>query len=244
MPGPGFYAFKLAYQVSPILLCDGIATNITGSALPIIAITEAASFALGLLTGPDNIELDNFFANYKPLPGSTLIDNRIGAYPFANRTVAGNAIITEALQLSMLMECPARATLGYVTKALTMTALKLALDQHNQLGGTYTVVTPAYFYTNGILTGMRDVTPSGGGQVQAAYQLDFAFPLLTLETAQSVQNNLMSKLTGGSQVSGQPAWSGVSGTVGNSNSLAMPGFIPAASGLPAANTAPFGGGGP
>lgn len=244
MPGPGFYAFKLAYQVSPILLTGGLAAGIPGFALPIIAITEAASFFSGILSGPDNIELDNFFANYRPLPGSTLIDNQIGTYPFANQTVAANAIIAQPLRLSMLMQCPARAVLGYITKLITLTALKQALDQHNQLGGTYTIVTPAYFYTNGILTNMRDVTPGGEGQVQSAYQLDFEFPLLTLETAQSVQNNLMSQITGGSQISGQPAWSGVGPTVGNSNSLAMPNLIPAASGLPAANTAPFGGAAP
>jgi hypothetical protein len=244
--GPGFVAFKLAYQVSPILLTGGLAGQIPGGVLPIIAITEAASFFSGLLTGPDNIELDNFWATFRPMPGGTLIDNQIGTYPFANQAVAANAIIAQPLVLSMLMQCPARAGLGMITKLITVTALKLALDQHNQSGGTYTVVTPSYFYTNGILLNMRDVTPGDSvDQPQSHWQLDFAFPLLTLNAAQQLQNNLMAKLTNGSQVDGQPAWSGTSPTVGAPNSLAAPSLIPVTSGLPSANTAPFiGGGGP
>lgn len=236
---PGLAIFKLAFELSPILLTNGIAIDVPGGALPIIAFTEAAHFVSGLLSGAANIELDDFFAHFQPLPGSTLIDNQVGMYPFANQSVAANAIIAQPLQLSMLMRCPARDELGYATKLVTMLALKAVLDQHNNRGGTYTIVTPSYFYTNGILMGMRDVSDPQSHQVQNAYQLDFLFPLLTLEAAQSVQNNLMSRLTGGTQVSGQPAWSGLTPTVGNANSLAGPSLIPASSGLPAATTAPF-----
>jgi hypothetical protein len=238
---PGLAAFKLSMQLSPILLTNGIAQQITGGILPIIAITEAASFVTGLLSGADNIELDNFFANYSPMPGATLIDQQIGTYPFANQAVAANATIAQPLQLSMLMKCPARNALGYGIKLITMMALKSTLDQHNQLGGTYTIVTPSWFYTNGILTGMRDVSGGESKQVQDAWQLDFTFPLLTLEAAQSVQNNLMSKLTSGSQVSGQPAWSGLPPGAGDPNSLFGPLVIPSAGTLPAGQIAPAGG---
>ncbi len=236
---PGLAIFKLAFQLSPVLLTNGIAKYVPGGALPIIALTEAAHFLTGLLSGAGNIELDDFFAHFQPMPGGTLVDNQIGMYPFANQAVAANAIIAQPLQLSMLMRCPARDELGYATKLATMLALKAVLDQHNNLGGTYTVVTPSYFYTNGILTGMRDVSDAQSKQVQNAWQLDFLFPLLTLETAQSVQNNLMSKLTGGTQLSGQPTWSGITPSIGNVNSLAGPALIPSLSGSPAATTAPF-----
>jgi len=245
---PGLAAFKLAFQLSPIVLTGGLASSVTGSltggALPIIALTEAVHFIFGLLSGAENIELDDFFAHFEPLPGSTLVDNQIGTYPFANQSVAANAIIAQPLQLSMLMRCPARDELGYATKLITMMALKQALDQHNQSGGTYTVVTPSYFYTNGIMTGMRDVSNGQSHQVQNAYQMDFTFPLLTLQAAQQAQNSLMSQLTSGTQISGQPAWSGAGNAVGNANSLISPSVIPSSASLPGTSVAPFSSGGP
>lgn len=209
MPGPGYYAFKLAFELSPILMVNGLAKNIPGGTLPIVAITQALDFFTSLISGSENIELDAFFARFQPLPGSTLVDYQVGTYPFANQTIAANALIQQPLQLSMLMRCPARDFLGYGTKLITMTALQEAMTQHASLGGTYTVLTPSLFYTNGLLTAMRDVSDAQSKQAQNAYQLDFTFPLLTLEAAQEAQNSLMSKITNGTQISGQPAWSGL-----------------------------------
>jgi len=243
--GIGTAAWKLAFEISTILLTGGLAGQIPGGMLPIIAFTEAINFVGGLLSGTNNIEMDNFFAHFQPLPGSTLINLELGTYPFANQTVAANATIKQPLQLSMLMKCPARDVLGYAAKLATMTVLQQALDQHSQNGGTYTVCSMSHIYTNGILTALRDVSDPESHQVQNAYQWDFAFPLLTLNDAQSAQNNLMSQLTGGNQVSSPPAWSGVGPTVGAPNSLAVSGIIPASSGLTGATVAPFvGGGGP
>ncbi|MEJ0016827.1 MAG: hypothetical protein WDN25_09695 [Acetobacteraceae bacterium] len=221
------------------MLSGGLAGNIRAGMLPIIAITEALHFPLGLLSGTDNIELDNFFAHFQPLPGGTLVDNAIGNYPFANQAVAANAIIAQPLVLSMVMICPARDRAGYPSKLVTMMALERAITQHNSLGGTYIVVTPSHFYTDLIMTGMRDITRGSGHQVQAEWQLDFVRPLLTLEDAARAQNSLMSKLSNGTQISGQPSWSGLPPTVGDPSSLAAPSVIPAAGGLPAAGTAPL-----
>ena len=217
---------------------NGIATNITGGVLPIIAITEAAHFLDGILSGTDNIELDNFFAHFQPLQGSTLVDNQIGTYPFANQAVAGNAIIAQPLNLSMLMICPARDALGYPLKLLTVTALKQVLDQHNAMGGTYTVVTPSYIYTNGVLLRLSDASIQSSVQPQNAYQWDFFFPVLTVETAQSVQNSLISKLTNGTQIQGQAAWTGAGNAVADPSSLGITTTIPTASGLPGASVVP------
>lgn len=235
---PGSAIFKLAYELSPIVLVGGIAQKIPGGMLPIIMITEAASFVQGILSGASNINLDDFFAHFAPMPGSTLIDFSVGKYPLANQAVAANAVIANPLTLSMLMTCPARGDLGYVVKLVTMTALQATLNYHISNGGTFIVVTPASFYTNGLLLSMRDVTAGQSKQVQAAYQLDFEFPLLTLNQAQSVQNSLMSKLTGGTQIDGQPAWSGLSSSVAAPNSLATPGVLPSAASLPAVGTSP------
>jgi hypothetical protein len=135
------------------------------------------------------------------------------------------------------MKCPARDNLGYVSKLASMTVIQQVLSQHASSGGTYTVCTPAYIYTNGILTSLRDVSDAESHQVQNAYQWDFTFPLITLQQAQAAQNGLMQQLTNQTQISGMPSYSGVGPTVGAPNSLAAPSVIPAASGLPA--TAPF-----
>lgn len=226
---PGLAAFKLAFQLSPIMFVNGIATNIPGGMLPIIAITEAANFVSGLLSGAANIELDDFFAHFSPMPGSSLARFEIGTYPMANQAVAGNAIISQPLNLSMLMICPARDTLGYPLKLVTMMALQQAVQQHAALGGTYTIVTPSFFYTNGILTDLRDVSDGRSSQPQNAYQWDFVFPLLTVQQAQAAQNSLMSKLTSGSQTDG--SWSSAATSVGSTSSMATPSVIPSAGSL-------------
>lgn len=239
--GPLYAAFKLAMELSPIMLTNGLAVGMPGGILPIIAITEAAHFTLGLLSGAENIELDDFFAHFRPVPGSTLIDNVVATFPFANQAVAGNAVIRNALTLSMQMICPARDVLGYADKLLTMTALKQTLDQHIMLGGTFTVITPAQIYVNGLLVRMVDASFQQSQQAQNTYQLDFFFPLLTLESAQQVQNNLISQITAGSQMNatnGAVGWTGVGPTVGNPNSLAGGEIIPSSSGI-AVTTSPF-----
>lgn len=227
----GLAAWKLSFQLSPIILTNGIATNIPGGMLPIIAITEAVNFPLGLLTGGENIELDDFFANFQPLAGATLVDQQIGEYPFANQAVAANAVITQPLVISMQMIVPVRNPLGYEAKLATMMALKYVLDQHNSTGGTYIVATPSYIYTDCVMRRMSDASTGLTRQPQNIWQLDFEKPLLTLEQAQQAQNNLMSKITSGTPVNGQPTWSGLGPTVGQPPSLAGASVIPAQGGV-------------
>lgn len=219
----GYVAFKIANQLSPIILTGGIAAAI--GAIPIIAITEGATFVTELLSGDENIELDDFFAHYYPLPGATLIQNQIAQYPFANQSVAANAIIAQPLNISLMMVCPARNTFGYPLKLATMIALQGALAQHNGSGGTYSIVTPSYIYTNCIMTSMRDVSGGDSKQSQYQWQLDFQQPLVTLAAAQTALNGLMQKLTDGTAVSGTPGWS--SGLpVGNPTSLLTSSIVP------------------
>jgi hypothetical protein len=225
--GAGQAAWKLAYQISPIILNNGIAQNVPGGMLPIISITEALNFTVGILSGGENIELDDFFANYQPIPGGTLIDQDIGEYPFANQSVAANAVIAKPLKIPMLMICPVRESLGYFTKTATMLAFQQALQQHNQSGGTYTIVTPSAFYANCVMRGMTDVTAGDSKQVQWMWRLDFEQPLLTLAQAQQAENSMMNKITNGTQTDG--SLSGLQPTVGSPASLAVGGVVSAAS---------------
>lgn len=234
---PGLAAFKLAFQLSPIVLNNGIASAIPGGSLPIIAITEALDFTVGILSGGENIELDDFFANFQPIPGGNIISQLIGKYPFANQSVAANAVIAQPLQISMLMVCPVREPLGYYTKVATMLALQAALKQHNLSGGTYTIVTPAAFYDNCVMLSMTDVSNTESKQVQNAWRLDFEQPLLTLQQAQQQMNSTMSKISSGTQTDGST--SGLSSTLGSPSTAATPTVVPSATTSAAAGTAPL-----
>ncbi len=227
----GMAAFRLSFQLSPIIFTGGIAAAMPGGMIPIVLITQSLSFAQGILSGAEDIDLDNFFANFTPLPGSTLIDQQIGKYPFANQQIAANAVIRQPLVISMRMICPARGEAGYAVKLATMIALQAAFQLHNASGGTYTIATPSFFYTNCVMLGVRDTSNNASEQVQNTYQIDFEQPLLTLQDAQNAQNNLMSQLTNGTPFSGPPAWSGLPPTVGNPASLAAIPTVPASTGL-------------
>jgi hypothetical protein len=221
----GQAAFKLAFEISPIMLTGGIALNIPGGMLPLLSISQAASYS-GLISGGVNVNLDNFFANFYPVPGSSLIEQQIGHYPFANQTVAANAIIVQPLTVSMIMRVPVREDGGYALKLAQMTSIQNALHQHNISGGTYTVATPAYFYTDTVMLGMHDVSSGDTLQAQVTYRLDFEQPLISLEAAASVQNLMMSQLTSGVQTTG--ANFGLAPTVGVPPSLAGPSIAPSA----------------
>lgn len=225
---PGLVAYKLGFQISPIILSGGIAQNMPFQVLPIIAITEAANFVSGLLSGNENIELDDFFAYYDPLPGASLVNNEVGTYPFANQTIAANAIIAEPLTISMRMITPVRNPLGYAIKLATMTALQAVLASHNGQGGTYIVVTPSYIYSNCLMTGMRDISGGQSKQAQYEWQIDFVQPLLTLAAAQSAYSSLMSKMSNFLPVNGSPTslLSGLGPAVGSSVVPDSPSLIP------------------
>lgn len=190
--------YRLAYEISPIFLTGGIAALIPGGILPIIALTESESASIDLLNGSFSLgDLSDYFAHWEPVPGSTLVANQIGQYPFANQTVAANAIIQQPLNISMLVKCPVKGTGGYAARLATMTTLKLALDKHHQNGGLYTVVTPSWIYTNCIMTGMTDVTQGGTHQTQIMWRLDFQQPLVTQSNAIQVANAMIQKITNG-----------------------------------------------
>jgi hypothetical protein len=227
--------FKLAFEISPIILKGGIAKEILGGMLPIIAITESLNFVDGLLSGGDVLNLDNYFAHFSPIPGMTLIEQQVGTYPFANQSVAANATIAQPLAVSLLMTCPAKAALGYFTKLATMTTLKATLEKHNLAGGTYTVATPSCILTNLLLLKLSDASNAPTAQSQTAWQWDFYRPLLTLDDAAAAENSLMSKITGGTAIDGEPTWSGLAQTAGSSIASMVSSIIPSASGVLGAN---------
>jgi hypothetical protein len=231
MSSAGMEIFKLGYEISPIILVNGIASQIPYQMLPIVALTQAADFTLGLLSGNDLPNLDSYFAHWKPLPGTTLIQNQIGSYPFANQAIAANAIIAQPLQISMLMNVPVQTEGGYTAKLAAMTVLQQTLVAHNAAGGTYTVATPAQIFTNCILILVRDVSGGESKQVQHTWQFDFVQPLITINQAQQVYNSLMNKIAGGLPTGLTPSWSGLSSTTGSNLVGASGAAIPSVTNL-------------
>lgn len=231
----GRTAFQLGYQISPILFTGGIAQFIPGGMLPIMALTQAASFVNGLLQGAANTSPDNFFAQFIPLPGGTLVSNQNGKYPYANQVVAANAIIAQPLTVSLKMICPSRQPGDMLVRLATITALQAAIAKHTAQGGSYTVATPSFIYTNCLLLNLRDISPAidanGNKQAQIEWQWDFEQPLVSQQQAQTATNSLMSLISGGLPVTGTPTWSGAASAVGSALSGAVSSVIPSASGL-------------
>lgn len=201
---PGFVLFKTTYQLSPILLTGGLASFMPFGGIPIMLLTEGVNFIGSLIGGgiANNYDsaLDGFFANYQVLPGGQLINTQPATYPSATQVVAANAQVAQPKMVSMKMLCPANGPSGgFALKLAIMMSLQAALDSHNSLGGTYTVVTPSYIYTNCLLTKMTDISAGETSQVQYAFQLDFFQPLLTQQQIQLSLNGLLSAFTNGTQ---------------------------------------------
>lgn len=196
----GQTVFEAAYQVSPIILQGGVAQYIPGGLLPITAVTEILDVP-GWTGG-------QFFAQYRPLPGSTLEEWQVAEYPFASFQTAANAVVQQPLKISLQMICPAQNGGGYILKQAILSALKLILDQHQLSGGSYTVITPAYTYTNCLLTSLRDISSPSEKQVQYMYQWDFVQPLITASGAQSALGDLFSRFNNQVPNSFPPSYSG------------------------------------
>ncbi|HEY4437692.1 MAG TPA: hypothetical protein VGN40_16200 [Lelliottia sp.] len=203
-------AFKLAFEISPILLIDGIAASIPGGAMPIAVLTEGVSIVDGLLHG----ELSGQSTAFTPMAGTTLVQQDIGTVNFYNMVTAANSVVNRPNRVIMQMVRPASTQNGgYATKGITFAALKLALDKHNQSGGYYVVMTPSFIYTGCLLRTMIDVSgfSEQNKQVQHTWQMEFEQPLLTISQVDAALGNLMSKFESGmppSFPSSTLSWSG------------------------------------
>lgn len=221
-------SYDLAFQVSPIILVGGIASNTLGGMLPIIGLTgQLLGAAQGVLSS-GSLSADDFFARFVPVPGSTLVSQQIATYPFANQAVAANATIQQPLTISLRMIAPVKDTAGYLTKTAIFTALQNSIVAHNAAGGLYTIATPAMIYPNCLLLDITDATGGGTKQQQIEYIWTFVQPLVTQQQATSALNSLMSKLSSGAQVSapttaGTSFWSNAAVAVGSAAQNAVNG---------------------
>jgi hypothetical protein len=243
---------KARYQVAPIILTGGIASMVTGNAVSLLTLTQPnllpmagndstlrqnlitalqlnnPSFANAYLP-PDN-DLDDAFGAFTVLPGGTLCVNTVPKYPLASMTMAANAIVREPINISLIWDTPMRGPNAWISKLTTMIALKAVLDLHNNAGGMYTVMTPAFYYDNLILTSLADNSRGGNPLPQNAWRFDFERPMIvTTDDVTADLNMLTSLLTRGvktvAKTSG-PATSAPGGAGDPANATNQPGNIP------------------
>lgn len=202
-------AYKLAFEISPILLVNGIAADIPGGTLPIAALTEGVSIVNGLLHGRIDAQQSTAFM---PMAGTTLIQQDIGNLNFYNQITAANSVVNRPNKVVMQMIRPASTSNGgYAAKSLTFTALKLALDKHNQSGGSYTVLTPSFIFTGCLLRSVVDNSSFSeqNKQVQHSWMFEFEQPVLTISQLDAALGSLMDKFDTGMPSSSGLSWSGV-----------------------------------
>lgn len=197
----GLASYKVAFQISPIFLQGGIAQNAAGIALPLLVLLQAIDIG-GLFGSSSSGTLDNFFGNFQPLPGATLIDFETSTFPAFNQVTAANAVIAKPLTISMAMTAPVKDSVRWGIKLATMAALQSMLSRHGSSGGTYIVGTPSFFYTGCILTNLRDITPASSKQSQAVWQFDFFQSLTALTAADNAYNAQMAQLAAGLPTTG------------------------------------------
>lgn len=183
--------FSSTFEKNPVILFGGIAGSSYRNSLLISAIAGGLPL------------------EFVPMAGGSLLSAQAAQYPFANQGIAANALIQQPLRISMLCRMPASTDgVGYLSKAAAVTALIRSLTLHNNLGGLYSVVTPAYTYTNCMLLDVIDASDGTARQSQFQYRFDFYQPLITLQQAQEAQSSLMAAMSAGTPIIGQPAWSG------------------------------------
>jgi hypothetical protein len=174
-----------------------------------MALSGLVSTVINDVTGSDLLPT----VRYVPLPGATVINNTVATYPFANQAVAGNAVIRNPKNVSLLMIAPVNSVGGYLLKMATFMALQSTFEAHTAAGGTFHVLTPSYPYFDCLMTGMTDVTSGEGHQQQIQWQIDFVQPLVTQQQAQTAWNGMMSKISGGQQITSS-SWNAAAATAG------------------------------
>jgi hypothetical protein len=199
-------AYDAAFQTSPIILSGGLFSSALGG---VMTLSGLVSTVVNDVTGSDVLPT----VRYVPLPGATVINNTVATYPFANQAVAGNAVIRNPKNVSLLMIAPVNSVGGYLLKMATFMALQSTFEAHTAAGGTFHVLTPSYPYFDCLMTTMTDVTSGEGHQQQIQWQIDFVQPLVTQQQAQTAWNGMMSKISGGQQITSS-SWNAAAATAG------------------------------
>lgn len=181
--------------------------------MPIAVLTEGLSIANGLLHGEIRTRS---MAAFTPMAGTTLVQQDICNLNFYNQVTAANATVRKPNRVVMQMIRPASTEDGgYTTKGMTFTALKMALDMHNQYGGCYTVMTPSFIYTRCLMRSFIDTSSFSeqNKQVQHTWQIEFEQPLSSVEQTVKTLASVLDKFDKGMPSDGPLSWSGIKNQV-------------------------------
>lgn len=207
---------QLLYQISPIILTDGIAASTTGNMQSLMMLL-APSLTFGQPTQSSNL-LDNAFGSFTVIPGGTLNAQTIPKYPLADMTLAANAIVRDPIQVSLMWDIPMRGVNAWANRLSTMQNLKGLLDQHNNAGGRYIILTPSYYYENCIFVALTDNSRGTQPIPQSAWRFDFERPMVvTVPDATGAQSLLMSRITAGLKTPGTWSYPAAGGSGGQPN---------------------------
>jgi len=206
-------AYDLAFQVSPIALTGGIASEIPGGAMPISLLLGGLGGLLQGVIGGAGFSMASFPWRFIPQAGTQVLSQSIGEYPFADRRVAANATIENPLNITYKMIAPVQDAGGYLTKLPIFTSLQASLKQHNNAGGTYTIIMPSLIMTDCVMLEMVDAT-SGGKQQQIEWMMTFRKPLISIQAGDQAFSSLMNAINNGASVT-SPSWSGVASSIGS-----------------------------
>ncbi|WP_060324312.1 hypothetical protein [Burkholderia cepacia] len=191
-------AWKALYETNPIMLTGGLAGD-TGIPLPIGSIlqlsTSGISSVFSLLGGGAPAGLNQI--SFSPAPGTTLYAAQNPTYPTADVKTAANASILLPTPIQMMMYFPAQGAGGYEVKSAALAALKSLLEQHQTMGGNFTVVHPAYVYTGCLLNSLIDQT-SRTKNPATEWLWTFDRPMTTQESGLgNLLNGTMQAITNG-----------------------------------------------
>lgn len=145
-----------------------------------------------------------------------MVDYDIARYPFANQTVAANALLAQPLRVSLLMDAPVNENTGAMTKLVTLSALQAVLQAHANLGGTYIVATPSVIYNNCILKTVKDNSAGNEPLPQRSWLWDFEQPLISETAADRAVNSFLSKIDAGNK-NPSSAWTNTVSALGNTS---------------------------
>ena len=143
-----------------------------------------------------------------------MVDYDIAKYPFANQTVAANALLAQPLRVSLMMDAPVNENTGAMTKLVTLSALQAVLHAHANLGGTYIVATPSLIYNNCILKTVKDSSTGNDPLPQQSWLWDFEQPLITTTDADRAVTNFLKRIDAGDP-NKTPSWTNTASALGN-----------------------------
>ena len=187
-------SFNLTYQVSPIWLVDGAASKYPGKTMPIAVITEGFTLARGALHG----NLSEGTGAFRPVNGTTLVQQDVATYNFLNLSTAANAIVRRpnVIRMEYTKTVTTKPGGGYIGRGLSFFSLKNMLDRHTELGGSYTIITSIMTYTGCLLTSLTDISSFSdqNKQIQYEWQFEFEQPLIQESDLSEKLNEYLSRL--------------------------------------------------